>query len=141
MSDYDPDVHVGGVLGGDGLDHHQRVVDQINRQGQGWDFKVHCDGCGRGYVVTVEWREVILIAMKQLPVTAQGERWTFHDGVFWAPVVCPCLSTGHPLEVRLTPDQAQRHVQAGLRSGLLNQAFYQQLTNQVNQQLLNRGKR
>ncbi len=127
MSEHDDDLPRGyGSLGGDGVDHHDKVATKVVNEGI--ENKMHCDRCGRPLLVTIPWAELIFMGNHVLPTNGA---WRHEPafGCFMPTTGCP--RCGDQVRLGITPDECGRHVKAGVAAGKITGAAVAQYSQQI----------
>ena len=107
-----------GVLDGDAFRGQERVDEKVSPSGEGYDFVVKCQHCGRPYTVTIPWSELTVASVGALPADERtGVPWVSQGGFMFPQVRCSCQTA---LLIPITPDKAQRFLQTGISMRLVD---------------------
>lgn len=113
-----------GVFSGDGTSNHFSV--QSSNAQEGVQYKVHCDNCGTPNVITVDWRELIILGSSRLP---QG--WRYEGGRMYPNVGCANGNCNYICAMQITPDEAARHVHAAVQAQVITGEQVAQVRHQL----------
>lgn len=123
------DINLGslgaGSLSGLGADDHYSSTSKMTPDGSGMSFEVVCDPCGNRQEVLVSWDELIFVSVGiPAPGNPNSPPWAYDQrhGALYPDV--GCANCGRK-ETRclLTPDEAQRHLKAGVQAGRINSQY------------------
>lgn len=125
MNEYDDfqDVfsdETGGSLESPGLKDYDNVRQSVETNGLG--VQIACRYCGRGHKITLEWHELYVIGSNQpnvAPIVPPGYKRSNQGTVY---IEFNCARCGNPgVAVHITPDEAVRHVNTAVQTGLVTQ--------------------
>lgn len=123
----------GGILESHGLRDYEGIETSVIVEGAG--VVLNCRRCNKKRRVVVEWPELVILAENgpgRRAILPQG--WRFSENNKDGYVQLNCSSCGSPgYAVHMTPQEAQAHVGAGLKAGLISPQLVQQYQRQVAQ--------
>jgi hypothetical protein len=113
-----------GSLGGEGMSYHDTAKSQLVAEGVA--TRIRCEQCGTTNVLTVDWPELAVLSQSQLP-----SGWMLVKGNAVPNVGCRNGGCRSLLRVGFTPDEATKHLKAGIAGGKVSGAAVQQWVQQV----------
>jgi hypothetical protein len=113
-----------GSLGGEGMSYHDTAKSQLAPDGVA--TRIRCEQCGTTNMLTVEWPELVILSQSQLP-----PGWMLVKGNAVPNVGCRNGGCRSMLRVGFTPDEATKHLKAGIAANKISGAQVQQMVQQV----------
>jgi hypothetical protein len=102
-------------LGGGGMRDYEKVSSQPNQSGV--TVHMHCRACPSPAEIHIDWTELFMVAMApRSQMLPQGWRRSEVNQAAYPDLRCNCGATCAPI---ITPDWAQKQVDAALRGGLV----------------------
>lgn len=124
FSDIDIRAFGAGALSGQGSEDHYATSSSAGPGGM--DFRCACDACGTRMLITVSWDECIFISQGVPPPgNATSPPWGYARGGLFPQVQCPMCRRTDTL-LLLTPDEAERHLRAGIQGQFVPPAYVAQ---------------
>jgi len=123
----------GGVFAGSGHRSYENV--KQSTQANGLRVEMQCRMCGKPGALNIDWNELFVIGTNgpNTPVLLPPN-WSLSPTTKSAVVTANC-SCGKPgYAVHVTPDEAARHVQTAMKSGLMQPQQVEQMKAFVRQQ-------
>ncbi len=103
-------------LGGGGMRDYEKVSATPNAQGI--EVNMHCRACPMPAKIDIDWAELFLVAMApRSGVLPDGWRRSEANAAAYPDLRCNCGAVCAPI---ISPDWAQKQIDAALRGGLLN---------------------
>lgn len=113
-----------GALSGQGSDDHYASSSAAGPEGMA--FQCACDACGTRMRITVSWDECIFISQGVPPPgSPTSPPWGYARGGLYPQAPCPACRRTDTL-LLLTPDEAERHLRAGIQGAFVPPAYVAQ---------------
>jgi len=113
-----------GVLAGLGVDNHYSATTKIGNEGI--TYSTNCDRSGHPNDLTVFWQEFVYAANGRLP-----PGWNMDRRAGGMIPNVGCAQCHEALMLRITPDEAQRQLRAGIAAGMITQQQVAALAQQI----------
>lgn len=125
----------GGILNSSGLREFDTVSEKV--VAEGLEVEMSCPHCGRKKQVVAEWPELIVLSQNKTglpPLLPQGWQFSPKTGTAFTALRCNSCGKDGALQVHLTPEDAQVHVNTGINTRFISPQVYNTLMAQIAQQ-------
>lgn len=131
FNDIDLSQFGAGALSGAGADDH--YASRSRYVPEGVRFEIVCDTCGQRQYVLVSWDECIFVSQGHPPPgNPQSPAWGYsaRHGALHPNIPC-CSCQRKDTLVMMTPDEAHRHIRAGIQAGHLQSGYVANAVGQI----------